>query len=89
MTSATCADECKRWGALIGAEMGHAGLPWREVIVPGTPLWQLFVFDPSGVQLEIIFDSRAEEGPEPDDTTPGVRYRPNEDYFDRAAYERL
>ena len=66
-----------------------AGLPWREAIVPGTPLWQLFVFDPSGVQLEIIFDKRAEQGPEPDDSTPGVRYRPNEDYFDPAAYARL
>jgi hypothetical protein len=41
------------------------------------------------VQLEIIFDARAEEGPEPDDSTPGVRYRPNEDYFDPAAYARL
>ena len=66
-----------------------AGLPWREAIVPGANLWQLFIFDPSGVQLEIIFDSRAEEGPEPDDSTPGVRYRPNEDYFDPEAYARL
>ena len=66
-----------------------AGLPWREAIVPGTPLWQLFVFDPSGVQLEIIFDSRAEGGIPPDDSTPGVRYRPNEDYYDAEAYALL
>ena len=71
------------------ARFRAAGLPWREAIVPGTPLWQLFVFDPSGVQLEIIFDKRAEEGPEPDDSTPGVRYRPGEDYFNAEAYARL
>mgnify|MGYP000935246454 CR=1 FL=1 len=26
-----------------------AGLDWREFAVPGTTLWQLFVYDPSGV----------------------------------------
>ena len=66
-----------------------AGLPWREAIVPGTPLWQLFVHDPSGVQLEIIFDSRAESGEPPDDSTPGVRYSPGEVYFDPKAYANL
>ncbi len=33
-----------------------AGLDWREFIVPGTTLWQLFVDDPSGVQLELTFE---------------------------------
>ena len=65
-----------------------AGLPWREAIVPGVGLWQIFVMDPSGVQLEIIFDAAAEGGPEPDET-PGRRYRPGEDYFDPEAYARL
>ena len=27
------------------------GLAYREFLVPGTTLWQLFVYDPSGVQL--------------------------------------
>ena len=33
------------------------GLPWREFIIPNTTLWQLFVYDPSGVQIELTFDS--------------------------------
>src|SRR6266436_7364474 len=33
-----------------------AGLDWREFVVPGTSLWQLFVYDPSGVQLELTFE---------------------------------
>jgi catechol 2,3-dioxygenase-like lactoylglutathione lyase family enzyme len=43
-----------------------AGLEWREFLVPGTTLYQLFVYDPSGVQLEITFDGRAEPGVTPD-----------------------
>ena len=42
------------------------GLEWREFIVPNTSLWQLFVYDPSGVQLEITFEAAKESGPEPD-----------------------
>ncbi len=42
------------------------GLDWREFLVPGTDLWQLFIYDPSGVQLELTFDGRSEEGPGPD-----------------------
>lgn len=62
------------------------GLPFREFIVPGTTLWQLFVFDPSGVQLELTFDSRAETGAEPD-LSPGRKYVAGESFFDPAAYE--
>jgi catechol 2,3-dioxygenase-like lactoylglutathione lyase family enzyme len=43
-----------------------AGRDWREFHVPGTTLWQLFVYDPSGVQLELTFDGDAEVGPPPD-----------------------
>jgi catechol 2,3-dioxygenase-like lactoylglutathione lyase family enzyme len=42
------------------------GLDWREFLVPGTSLWQLFVYDPSGVQLELTFEGSAEAGPPPD-----------------------
>src|SRR5260221_8262416 len=38
----------------------NAGLPFREFIVPGTTLWQLFVYDPSGVQLELTFEGSVE-----------------------------
>ena len=37
------------------------GLPYRENLVPATPLWQLFVYDPNGIQLELTFHSAAEE----------------------------
>jgi hypothetical protein len=42
------------------------GLDWREFNVREAGPWQLFVYDPSGVQLEITFDADKENGPEPD-----------------------
>ncbi len=63
-------------------------LPWREFIIPETTLWQLFVYDPSGVQIELTFDSEGEaepHGPIP----PGRLYSPGEKFFDRATYPRL
>lgn len=51
----------------------QAGLDWREFLVPGTSLWQLFVYDPSGVQLELTFEGTAEPGPPPD-MSPGRGY---------------
>ncbi len=42
------------------------GLEWREAVVPGTNLWQIFVHDPSGVMLEITFNGDAEARPTPD-----------------------
>lgn len=64
------------------------GLDWREFAVPGTTLWQLFVYDPSGVQLELTFDSRAETGRGPD-LSPGRKYEAGRSFFDPAAYDRL
>jgi len=59
----------------------HAhNIPFREFIVPGTPLWQLFAYDPSGVQIELTFDSRNEEGPPPD-LSDGRRYVAGESFF--------
>jgi catechol 2,3-dioxygenase-like lactoylglutathione lyase family enzyme len=65
-----------------------AGLDWREFSVPGTTLWQIFVYDPNGVQLEITFDGRAENGPEPDQSI-ARRYRAGESFFDPARYSAL
>jgi catechol 2,3-dioxygenase-like lactoylglutathione lyase family enzyme len=42
------------------------GLEWGEFNVREAGLWQLFVHDPSGVQLEITFEAAKESGPEPD-----------------------
>jgi catechol 2,3-dioxygenase-like lactoylglutathione lyase family enzyme len=57
-----------------------AGLDWREFLVPGTTLYQLFVYDPSGVMLELTFDGRVEGGDGPD-MRPGRRYVAGEDFF--------
>jgi len=47
------------------ARIKAEGYDWREAVVPGTSLWQIFVYDPSGVLLEITFDGRAENRPTP------------------------
>ena len=56
------------------------GVPYREFIVPGTTLWQLFAYDPSGVQFELTFDARVESGPPPN-MSPGRRYVAGESFF--------
>ncbi len=66
----------------------RAGLPWREFLIPGTTYWQLFVYDPSGVQLELTFDAHA-EGIATPVVTDAMRYRAGDSFFDRAAYTGL
>lgn len=63
-------------------------LDWREFEVPGTTLWQLFVYDPSGVQLEITFDSRSEHGRKPD-MSDARRYKAGSSFFDPSRYGDL
>lgn len=57
-----------------------AGLAWREQVVPNTSLWQLFVYDPSGVQFELTFEGSIEVGALPD-LTPGRCYVAGESFF--------
>lgn len=73
--------------AFVARLQAH-GIPFREFIVPGTPLWQLFAYDPSGVQLELTFDSRMEEGPPPD-LSGERRYVAGRGFFDPEGYARL
>ena len=70
------------------ARFKAAGLDWREFIVPGTSLWQLFVHDPSGVQLELTFESGG-EGDENPDMSPGRKYVAGASFFDKATYPKL
>jgi catechol 2,3-dioxygenase-like lactoylglutathione lyase family enzyme len=65
--------------------LAELGLPWREFLVPGTTLWQLFVYDPSGVQLELTFEGSAEAGPPPD-MSEAMRYRAGSSFFDPSKY---
>lgn len=70
----------------LKARIEAAGLPTREFLVPGTTYWQLFTYDPSGVQLELTFDGRAEAG-DPPDMRPGRAYEAGTSFFDPGAYE--
>lgn len=55
-------------------------LPYREYLVSNTTIWQLFVYDPSGVQLELTFEGSAESGPPPD-MSPGRKYIAGTSFF--------
>jgi catechol 2,3-dioxygenase-like lactoylglutathione lyase family enzyme len=78
---------CRNYHGFID-RFRSAGLPWREFLVPGTTTWQLFVFDPSGVQLELSFDGSTETGPPPD-LSPGRGYIAGVNFFDPATYPTL
>ncbi len=77
---------CAGYHAYI-ARFRAAALAWREFLVPGTSLWQLFVYDPSGVQLELTFEGSAEAGAPPDMSKESV-YRAGESFFDPSTYPR-
>lgn len=64
------------------------GLDWREFEVPGTTLWQLFVYDPSGVQLELTFEGSI-EGEQRPDLSPGRAYVPGASFFKPSTYPKL
>jgi catechol 2,3-dioxygenase-like lactoylglutathione lyase family enzyme len=70
---------CTGYHAYI-ARFRAAGLDWREFLVPGTSLWQLFVYDPSGVQLELTFEGAVEAGAPPD-MSEGRSYRAGQSFF--------
>lgn len=70
------------------ARFKAAGLDWREFLVPGTTLWQLFVYDPSGVQCELTFEGAGEAG-SPPDMSPGRAYVAGSSFFDPATYPTL
>ena len=56
------------------------GYEWRENVVPGTTLWQIFVYDPSGVQLELTYDGRAENRATPE-IPPERLYRAGQSFY--------
>jgi catechol 2,3-dioxygenase-like lactoylglutathione lyase family enzyme len=64
-----------------------AGLPWREGQIPNSSLFQMFVYDPSGVQIELTFDLDAEAPLPP--IPPEHQYDHTEKFFVRASYPRL
>lgn len=64
------------------------GLPYRENVVPGLPFWQLFVYDPNGVMLELTYHAAAEGG-EPPQIPPHLQYRPREVFFAPEMYAQF
>jgi len=64
------------------------GLDWRENLVPKTPLWQLFVYDPNGVQLELTFHAVAEDEPVPV-IAPDRLYSARERWFRPELYKQF
>jgi len=64
------------------------GLEWRENLVPATPLWQLFVYDPNGVQLELTFHAAAEREPTPT-ISPERRYQARQRWFRPELYRQF
>jgi catechol 2,3-dioxygenase-like lactoylglutathione lyase family enzyme len=70
------------------AQFEKYGLPYRENIVPATPLWQLFVYDPNGVQLELTFHAAAEQEPPPE-IAAQRRYSARERWFQPEAYRQF
>ncbi len=78
---------CRGYHGFV-ARFRAAGLDWREFLVPGTSLWQIFVYDPSGVQLELTFDGSVEGGAPPD-MSEGRRYVAGASFFDRVTYPRM
>jgi catechol 2,3-dioxygenase-like lactoylglutathione lyase family enzyme len=78
---------CQGYGEFIERFRAH-GLEWRENLVPATPLWQLFVYDPNGVQLELTFHSAAETQAEPV-IPPERRYQARERWFKPELYRQF
>jgi catechol 2,3-dioxygenase-like lactoylglutathione lyase family enzyme len=63
-------------------------LPYRENLVPATPLWQLFIYDPNGIQLELTFHAAAEPQDEPK-IPPERLYKARERWFNPAPYRQF
>lgn len=70
------------------ARFEQFALPYRENLVPATPLWQLFVYDPNGIQLELTFHAAAEGQPVPQ-ISPSRLYKARERWFDPGPYRQF
>ena len=48
-----------RWRGLAAtrAHLSACAVPWTEATVPGAPLHQLFLHDPTGLMIELTFDA--------------------------------
>lgn len=64
------------------------GLNWTGLAVPGQRQWQIFVYDPNGILLELTFDAAAEAIPTPE--IPAANTFTGEfDYFEPAQFTQF
>jgi catechol 2,3-dioxygenase-like lactoylglutathione lyase family enzyme len=71
----------------LRTRLRELGLDWREQCGAGRP-YQLFVFDPSGILLELTADAASQA--EPPVPTPGKQYRAGwRDWFTPEAYRQF
>lgn len=63
-------------------------IPFREREVPGFPLWQLFCYDPNGIQFELNFHS-AHEARDGVTVDPDNWVRAGLEWFDPQAYSQF
>lgn len=63
-------------------------IPYRERSVPGFPLWQLFCYDPNGIQFELNFHS-AYEDREGVTVDPDNWVKAGTQWFDAEAYRQF
>ncbi|HVL55734.1 MAG TPA: hypothetical protein VM491_04470, partial [Burkholderiaceae bacterium] len=76
---------CGGSGSVAGSAVSSSSTP--DGSNPNRP-YQLFVFDPSGVLLELTADPATE--PEPPQATPGKQYRAgHRDWFVPQAYRQF
>ena len=70
------------------AQFEKFGLAYRENLVPATLLWQLFVYDPNGIQLELTFHAAAEREAAPV-IAPQRLYKARERWFQPDLYRQF
>ncbi|MGB0748910.1 MAG: VOC family protein [Magnetospiraceae bacterium] len=70
----------------ICACLDRAGLPWYGSIIDSIGIWQIKVYDPNGVLLELNFDAAQEQEPTPEIPLQNRR-RSGGGFFDASAYE--
>jgi len=64
------------------------GVAYRENVIASINLWQLFVYDPSGILLELTFSGIAENAATPS-FPPERQYKPRENFFEAANYKKF
>ena len=74
--------------SVFRARFRRFGLSWRENVVVGASICQLFVYDPSAVLLELTF-STADEGLQGFKVQPELQYKPREVFFSAGDYSQF